>query len=91
MDQLKRVDIQSDKPIYEAKIEFFEGIYEPNYLPVIAEKVKPYEVDGWTACLEGRFSPFKMMVEGNYLVSFLRKITPKDPGLLDSALEKSSG
>lgn len=74
MEQFKTSGKHSDKPVYEAKIEFFEDIYEPNYLPVIAEKAKPYEVDGWTACLEGRFSPFKMLSEGKYLVSFLRKV-----------------
>lgn len=80
MDQLKRTDSHTDKAIYEAKIEFFEGIYEPNYLPAIAERVKPFEVDGWTACLEGRFGPFKMLSEGKFLVSFLRRISPEDEG-----------
>ena len=68
----------SVRPLYEAKIEFFEDIYEPNYKLAIAEKAKAFEIDGWKACLEGRFSPFKMLAEGKYLVSFLRRIPPED-------------
>jgi hypothetical protein len=61
------------KPRYEAMIRFIEDINEPNFQQDILAKVKPYEIDGWAACLSGPFRPFKMKVEGKYQVIFLRK------------------
>lgn len=75
MEQWERSRIQPGTFRYEAKIHFIEDIFDPDYLPVIAEKVKSYEVDGWKACLDGRVSPFKMLAEGKYLVFFLRLLS----------------
>jgi hypothetical protein len=69
---------EKEEPKLQARIVFLEGINRFNYCQVIHEKVKPYEVNGWRACLEGGYSLVKSQDQGKYQMVFVRNIEGKD-------------
>ncbi|MCX7780496.1 MAG: hypothetical protein N2491_06215 [Negativicutes bacterium] len=69
MAGIKRAN-SSASPRYAAMIKFIDNVFDANHL---AERVKEFETDGWQACLEEPFQPFRMKTAGRYQVTFLRK------------------
>jgi len=66
------MSVAGEQTKLQAMIVFIEGINRFNYDTVIQGKIKPYEVDGWKACLGGGYSLVKSKDQGRYQVLFVR-------------------